>query len=99
MNNEDIVSLMERYKRELLEFEKPIAELEQKIDELNGLSATSGSFEAEIAGLRKKARSSFFANPASWDTLLSRTSTTLLVPDCSSIPKNFCAFFFVNPMV
>lgn len=38
-----------------LEFEKPIAELEHKIDELSQLSATSGSFEAEIAGLRKKA--------------------------------------------
>lgn len=38
-----------------LEFEKPIAELEHKIDELSQLSATSGSFETEIAGLRKKA--------------------------------------------
>lgn len=38
-----------------LEFEKPIAELEHKIEELSQLSATSGSFETEIAGLRKKA--------------------------------------------
>ena len=52
-----------------LEFEKPIAELEQKIDELNGLSATSGSFEAEIAGLRKKAtqlRKKTYANLDPW---------------------------------
>jgi len=38
-----------------LEFEKPIAELEHKIEELSQLSATSGSFETEIVGLRKKA--------------------------------------------
>ena len=52
-----------------LEFEKPIAELEQKIEELNGLSATSGSFETEIAGLRKKAaqlRKKTYANLDPW---------------------------------
>ncbi|MBW8304529.1 MAG: acetyl-CoA carboxylase carboxyl transferase subunit alpha, partial [Brevundimonas sp.] len=38
-----------------LEFEKPIAELEAKIEELNLLSSTSGSFDAEVEGLRKKA--------------------------------------------
>lgn len=38
-----------------LEFEKPIADLESKIEELNLLSATSGSFDAEVDGLRKKA--------------------------------------------
>ena len=52
-----------------LEFEKPIAELEAKIDELNALSATSGSFETEIAGLRKKAtqlRKKTYANLDPW---------------------------------
>ncbi len=38
-----------------LDFEKPIADLEAKIEELGLLSATSGSFEAEIDGLKKKA--------------------------------------------
>jgi acetyl-CoA carboxylase carboxyl transferase subunit alpha len=38
-----------------LDFEKPIAELEEKIEELGLLASTSGSFETEIAGLRKKA--------------------------------------------
>ena len=38
-----------------LDFEKPIAELEEKIEELSLLSSTSGSFETEINGLRKKA--------------------------------------------
>ena len=38
-----------------LEFEKPIAELEAKIEELGLLASTSGSFETEIAGLKKKA--------------------------------------------
>ncbi|MES2861298.1 MAG: carboxyl transferase domain-containing protein, partial [Pseudomonadota bacterium] len=38
-----------------LEFEKPIADLEAKIEELGLLSATSGSFETEIDGLKKKA--------------------------------------------
>lgn len=38
-----------------LEFEKPIADLEAKIEELNLLSSTSGSFDAEVDGLRKKA--------------------------------------------
>ena len=31
-----------------LEFEKPIADLEAKIEELNLLSSTSGSFDAEV---------------------------------------------------
>ncbi|MDP1528514.1 MAG: acetyl-CoA carboxylase carboxyltransferase subunit alpha [Rhodoferax sp.] len=38
-----------------LEFEKPIADLEAKIEELNLLSSTSGSFDAEVDQLRKKA--------------------------------------------
>ena len=38
-----------------LDFEKPIADLEEKIEELGLLSATSGSVESEIAGLKKKA--------------------------------------------
>ncbi|NBW06983.1 MAG: acetyl-CoA carboxylase carboxyltransferase subunit alpha [Caulobacteraceae bacterium] len=38
-----------------LDFEKPIAELEEKIEELGLLASTSGSFDTEIAGLRKKA--------------------------------------------
>ena len=38
-----------------LEFEKPIADLEAKIEELNLLSSTSGSFDAEVEQLRKKA--------------------------------------------
>ena len=38
-----------------LDFEKPIAELEAKIEELSLLSSSAGSFDAEIDGLRKKA--------------------------------------------
>ena len=38
-----------------LDFEKPIADLEAKIEELSLLSASAGSFDAEIEGLRKKA--------------------------------------------
>lgn len=38
-----------------LEFEKPIAELEAKIEELSLLAPTTGSFDSEIEGLRKKA--------------------------------------------
>ncbi len=38
-----------------LEFEKPIAELEAKIEELSLLSSSAGSFDAEIEGLRRKA--------------------------------------------
>ena len=38
-----------------LDFEKPIAELDAKIEELSLLSSSAGSFEAEIEGLRKKA--------------------------------------------
>ncbi|MFT4954042.1 MAG: acetyl-CoA carboxylase carboxyl transferase subunit alpha [Brevundimonas sp.] len=41
--------------RHYLDFEKPIAELEAKIEELGLLSESAGSFEAEVAGLRKKA--------------------------------------------
>jgi acetyl-CoA carboxylase carboxyl transferase subunit alpha len=38
-----------------LDFEKPIAELEAKIEELSLLSSSAGSFDAEVEGLRKKA--------------------------------------------
>lgn len=38
-----------------LEFEKPIADLEAKIEELTLLAPSAGSFEAEISGLRRKA--------------------------------------------
>jgi len=52
-----------------LEFEKPIADLEAKIEELNLLSSTSGSFDAEVEGLRKKAeqlRKKTYANLDPW---------------------------------
>jgi acetyl-CoA carboxylase carboxyl transferase subunit alpha len=38
-----------------LDFEKPIADLEAKIEELSLLSSTAGSFDSEIEGLRNKA--------------------------------------------
>jgi len=38
-----------------LDFEKPIADLEEKIEELSLLASTAGSFDSEIEGLRKKA--------------------------------------------
>ena len=41
--------------RHYLDFEKPIAELEAKIEELSLLSESAGSFETEVAGLRMKA--------------------------------------------
>lgn len=37
-----------------LDFEKPIADLEAKIEELSLLSETAGSFDSEIAGLARK---------------------------------------------
>ncbi len=52
-----------------LEFEKPIADLEAKIEELSLLSTTSGSFETEIEGLRRKAdqlRKKTYANLDPW---------------------------------
>ena len=52
-----------------LEFEKPIADLDAKIEELNLLSSTSGSFDAEVEGLRKKAeqlRRKTYANLDPW---------------------------------
>jgi len=52
-----------------LEFEKPIAELEAKIAELSHLAPTSGSFEAEITALRKKAetlRTKTYSNLDPW---------------------------------
>lgn len=38
-----------------LDFEKPISDLEAKIEELTLLSSTAGSFESEIEGLKRKA--------------------------------------------
>jgi acetyl-CoA carboxylase carboxyl transferase subunit alpha len=54
-----------------LEFERPIAELEAKIEELSKLSATAGpgAFEAEIEGLRARARrmrQEAYANLDAW---------------------------------
>jgi acetyl-CoA carboxylase carboxyl transferase subunit alpha len=54
-----------------LDFERPIAELEAKIDELSKLSETAGpgAFEAEIEGLRARAqqmRRDAYANLDAW---------------------------------
>lgn len=54
---------------EYLDFEKPIADLEAKIEELELLSSSAGSFESEIDGLRKKAeqlRKKTYANLDPW---------------------------------
>ena len=42
--------------REILEFERPIIDLERKIEELRGLSTDSIDFTAEIHKLEQKAR-------------------------------------------
>ncbi|HUH00917.1 MAG TPA: acetyl-CoA carboxylase carboxyltransferase subunit alpha [Kofleriaceae bacterium] len=42
--------------REILDFERPIIDLERKIDELKGLSTAQVDFSAEIRKLRQKAR-------------------------------------------
>jgi acetyl-CoA carboxylase carboxyl transferase subunit alpha len=42
--------------REILDFERPIIDLERKIDELRGLSTSSVDFSSEIHELRQKAR-------------------------------------------
>lgn len=42
--------------RHYLDFEKPIADLEAKIEELSALSESTGPFEAEIGALRDRAR-------------------------------------------
>ena len=44
------------YDRQVLEFERPIVDLERKIDELKQLSAGSVDFGDEIRRLEKKAR-------------------------------------------
>lgn len=52
-----------------LDFEKPIADLEAKIEELTLLSESAGSFDAEIAGLKKKAdqlRRNIYADLDPW---------------------------------
>jgi acetyl-CoA carboxylase carboxyl transferase subunit alpha len=52
-----------------LEFEKPIAELEAKIEELSLLAPSTGSFESEITALKKKAdalRVKTYANLDPW---------------------------------
>ena len=57
--------------RHYRDFEKPIAELEAKIEELSLLSESAGSFETEVAGLRKKAeqlRKKTYAELDPWRT-------------------------------
>src|SRR5665213_955822 len=49
--------------------------------------------------LAKYLRSSLLVNPASCETLLSRTSTSLFTPVSLSRVKNVSADFFVKPMV
>ncbi|HEY2179921.1 MAG TPA: acetyl-CoA carboxylase carboxyl transferase subunit alpha, partial [Caulobacteraceae bacterium] len=52
-----------------LEFERPIADLEAKIDELSKLSETSGGFDAEVAALRAKVgelRAATYGNLDAW---------------------------------
>lgn len=52
-----------------LEFEKPIADLEAKIEELSLLASTAGSFDSEIDGLKRKAdqlRKKIYGNLDPW---------------------------------
>src|SRR5713101_2336442 len=49
--------------------------------------------------LAKKRRSSFFVKPASWETLLRRTSMSLRISGFLNRAKNSSADFLVNPMV
>src|SRR5262245_41980214 len=49
--------------------------------------------------LVKNLRSSFFVKPASWETLLRRTSTSRRTPAVCSFVKNVSADFLVKPMV
>src|SRR5712671_7539693 len=48
---------------------------------------------------RKKARSSAFAKPASWDVLCSRTSMTFFTPELSRRSKKPSAVVWVKPIV
>lgn len=55
-----------------LEFEKPIAELEEKIRELKSLSGDSMDLKAEIGRLEKKVekmREEIFSNLTRWQTV------------------------------
>ena len=49
--------------------------------------------------LRKKARSRFFAKPASCESVCSLTSTTVFTPAFFNRPKKFSAVDWVKPMV
>src|SRR3990172_1283231 len=49
--------------------------------------------------LRKYSRSSFFVNPANWDSLLRRISISRFTPACLSNSKKVRAFFLVKPIV
>ena len=54
-----------------MEFEKPLAELEKKIEELHGISSDSMNFKSEIVRLEKrveKMREEIFANLSRWQT-------------------------------
>ena len=57
------------YDRQVLEFERPIVDLEKKIDELRQLSRGSIDFAEEIKRLEKKARQlqeEIFAELSPW---------------------------------
>ena len=52
-----------------LEFEKPVADLERKIEELQEMSSDTVDLKAEIAKLEKKAekvREDIFSNLSRW---------------------------------
>jgi acetyl-CoA carboxylase carboxyl transferase subunit alpha len=50
------MAVPELNERDILEFERPIIDLERKIEELRGLSTATVDFSAEIAKLEQKAR-------------------------------------------
>src|SRR6202140_4079257 len=70
------IDLMPDHMRSYLDFEKPVAELEAKVDELRALAATGSDIGDEISRIEDKAAealSDLYANLTPWQkTLVAR---------------------------
>ena len=86
------IALMPDQMRSYLDFEKPVAELEAKVDELRALAATGSDIGDEIARIEEKASQALtdlYASLTPWQkTLVARHPPSRVAgPDTRGVPQ------------
>src|ERR1700710_911649 len=85
---------MPHHMRSYLDFEKPVAELDSKVDELRALAATGSDIGEEVARIEDKAKQSLkdlYANLTPWQK--TQVARHPMRPHCVDYIKNLITEF------